>query len=593
MSDRNISRRNLLAASGAIGAIAASGTLGQAVAGAAPRVDADVIVIGHGLAGLVATSELAAAGRKVLLLDQEPEASLGGQAFWSLGGLFFVNSPEQRTAGIKDSLELARADWFNTAGFDRGVNDPLGEDHWAAKWAEAYLNFAAGEKRDWLHGLGVRWVPIVGWAERGGQLADGPGNSVPRFHMTLGTGPGVMEPFEKKVRDAVRDNKVTFKFRHQVDALITSNGAVTGVRGSLLEASSAARGTPSSRKKVGDFELYAPMVVVTSGGIGANKDLVRRNWPARLGPAPQRLVTGVPAHVDGRMLAISELAGARLVNRDRMWHYTEGMINHTPIWPDHGIRVLAAPSSLWLDARGKRFPNPGIPSLDTLGTLELIGKSGYDYSWFVLNKKIIDKEFVLSGSEQNPEITAKNLVAYLAMRLLNSTPPPVKAFMDKGVDFVIKNNLPDLVAGMNALTGQNLINLDDLRRQITIRDQQVDNPFSKDVQVMGIRNSLAYSGDSLARTAGLHKLLDPGSGPLIAIRMNILTRKTLGGLQTDLTGRVLGSNGQPIRGLYAAGEVAGFGGGGVHGYRALEGTFLGGCLFSGRAAGRGAAAESA
>ncbi|MFJ5986369.1 FAD-binding dehydrogenase [Lentzea sp. NPDC092896] len=593
MSDRNISRRNLLAASGAIGAIAASGTLGQAVAGAAPRVDADVIVIGHGLAGLVATSELAAAGRKVLLLDQEPEASLGGQAFWSLGGLFFVNSQEQRTAGIKDSLELARADWFNTAGFDRGVSDPLGEDYWAAKWAEAYLNFAAGEKRDWLYGLGVRWVPIVGWAERGGQLADGPGNSVPRFHMTLGTGPGVMEPFEKKVRDAVRDGKVTFKFRHQVDGLIVSNGAVTGVRGTVLEPSGAARGTPSSRTKVGDFELYAPMVVVTSGGIGANHDLVRRNWPARLGPAPRRLVTGVPAHVDGRMLAITELAGGRIVNRDRMWHYTEGMINHTPIWPDHGIRVLAAPSSLWLDARGKRFPNPGIPSLDTLGTLELIGKSGYDYSWFVLNKKIIDKEFVLSGSEQNPEITAKNLIAYLAMRLLNSTPPPVKAFMDKGVDFVIKNNLPDLVAGMNALTGQNLINLDDLRRQITVRDQQTDNPFTKDVQVMGIRNSLAYSGDSLARTAPLHKLLDAGSGPLIAIRMNILTRKTLGGLQTDLQGRVLGSNGQPVRGLYAAGEVAGFGGGGVHGYRALEGTFLGGCLFSGRAAGRAAAAESA
>ncbi|WP_329790661.1 FAD-binding dehydrogenase [Lentzea sp. DG1S-22] len=593
MSDRNISRRTLLAAGGAIGAIATSGTLGQAVAGAAPRVDADVIVIGHGLAGLVATSELAAAGRKVLLLDQEPEAGLGGQAFWSLGGLFFVNSSEQRTAGIKDSLELARADWFNTAGFDRGVNDPRGEDHWAAKWAEAYLDFAAGEKREWLHGLGVRWVPIVGWAERGGQFADGPGNSVPRFHMTLGTGPGVLEPFEKKVRDAVRDGKVTFRFRHQVDGLIVTNGAVTGVRGSVLEPSTAQRGKPSSRTKVGDFELHAPMVVVTSGGIGGNKDLVRRNWPARLGPAPQRLVTGVPAHVDGRMLAIAELAGARLVNRDRMWHYTEGMINHTPIWPDHGIRVLAAPSSLWFDARGRRFANPGIPSLDTLGTLELIGRSGYDYSWFILNKKIIDKEFVLSGSEQNPEITAKNLVAYLAMRLLTSTPPPVKAFMDKGVDFVIRNNLPDLVAGMNALTGQNLVNLDELRRQIVARDQQVDNPFTKDLQVMGIRNSLAYSGDSLARTASLHKILDPAAGPLIAIRMNILTRKTLGGLQTDLRGRVLGANAQPIPGLYAAGEVSGFGGGGVHGYRALEGTFLGGCLFSGRVAGRAAAAESA
>jgi len=590
MSDRNISRRNLLAAGGAV---AATATLGHVVAGAAPQVDADVIVIGHGLAGLVATSELAAAGRKVLLLDQEPEVSLGGQAFWSLGGLFLVDSAEQRLAGIKDSLELARADWFNTAGFDRGVSDPMGEDYWAAKWAEAYLQFAAGEKRSWLYGLGVRWVAIVGWAERGGQLADGPGNSVPRFHMTIGTGPGVMEPFEKKVRDAVRDGKVTFRFRHQVDGLIVTNGAVTGVRGTVLEPSNAKRGTPSSRTKIGDFELHAPMVIVTSGGIGANHDLVRRNWPARLGPAPQRLVTGVPAHVDGRMLAISELAGARLVNRDRMWHYTEGMINHTPIWPDHGIRVLAAPSSLWFDARGHRFANPGIPSLDTLGTLELIGKSGHDYSWFVLNKKIIDKEFVLSGSEQNPEITRKDLAAYIAMRTFTSTPPPVQAFMDRGVDFVIKNNLPDLVAGMNKLTGQNLVDLDELRRQIVVRDQQVDNPFTKDVQVMGIRNSLAHSGDSLARTAPLHKILDAGSGPLIAIRMNILTRKTLGGLQTDLAGRVLGSNGQPIPGLYAAGEVAGFGGGGVHGYRALEGTFLGGCLFSGRAAGRAAAAESA
>ncbi|MET0237840.1 MAG: FAD-binding dehydrogenase, partial [Kibdelosporangium sp.] len=555
--------------------------------------DADAIVVGAGLAGLVATSELVAAGRRVLLLDQEPEASLGGQAFWSLGGLFLINSQEQRNAGIKDSIELARNDWFSTAGFDRGVNDPLGEDYWGSRWAEAYLQFAAGEKRSWLSGLGVSWVPIVGWAERGGQLADGPGNSVPRFHLTLGTGPGVMEPFEKLVREGVAKGKVTFKFRHQVDALTTTNGAVNGVRGSVLQPSNAARGTASSRVKVGDFELHAPMVIVTSGGIGGNLDLVRSSWPARLGTPPARLVTGVPAHVDGRMLGISQAAGARLVNRDRMWHYTEGMINHTPIWPGHGIRVLAAPSSLWFDAKGRRLVSPGIPSYDTLGTLELIARSGHDYSWFVLNKKIIDKEFMLSGSEQNPELTRKDLVGYLLSRLLNSTPPPVKAFMDRGEDFVIASTLPDLVAGMNRLTGTNLIGLDDLRRQIIMRDQQVDNPFTKDNQIMGIRNSLAYSGDSLARTVPLHKILDSSAGPLIAIRMNILTRKTLGGLQTDLSGRVLGANGRPITGLYAAGEVAGFGGGGVHGYRALEGTFLGGCLFSGRQAGRAAAADSA
>ena len=589
---RDISRRHLLAAGGALAATTMT-TLGFGQAGAAPRTDADVIVIGSGLAGLVATSELAAAGRKVLLLDQEPEASLGGQAFWSLGGLFFVNSTEQRLAGIKDSLDLAKSDWFATAGFDRGVDNPQGEDYWAAKWAEKYLEFAAGEKRSWLAGLGMSWVPIVGWAERGGQSADGPGNSVPRFHLTLGTGPGVMEPFEKLVRAAAARGQVTFRFRHQVDALITTNGAVTGVRGSVLQPSTATRGTPSSRTKVADFELYAPMVIVTSGGIGGNQDLVRRNWPSRLGTPPTRMITGVPAHVDGRMLAISELAGARLVNPDRMWHYTEGLTNHTPIWPGHGIRVLAAPSSLWFDATGHRFPSPGVPSYDTLGTLDLIQRTGHPYSWFVLNKKIIDKEFVLSGSEQNPELTRKDLIAYLASRLLNSTPLPVKAFMDRGEDFVVANSLPDLVAGMNRIAGNNLISLDALRKQITLRDQQTDNPFTKDAQIMGIRNSLAYSGDQLARTASLHKILDPSAGPLVAIRMNILTRKTLGGLQTDLSGRVLNASGQPVPGLYAAGEVAGFGGGGVHGYRALEGTFLGGCLFTGRQTGRAAAAESA
>ncbi|GAA3365574.1 FAD-binding dehydrogenase [Saccharopolyspora gregorii] len=594
-ADRGIPRRDVLAAGSALaagGALAGIAT-SPGSAGAAPGADADAIVVGAGLAGLVATAELVAAGRRVLLVDQEPEASLGGQAFWSLGGLLFIDSPEQRAAGIKDSLELARADWFSTAGFDRGVDDPAGEDHWAARWAEAYLQFANGEKRSWLSGLGVSWVPVVGWAERGGQLADGPGNSVPRFHLTLGTGPGVVEPFEKLVREAAADGKVTFRFRHRVDELSTTGGAVDGVRGGVLEPSDAPRGTPSSRTEIGKFELRAPIVIVTSGGIGANHDLIRANWPSRLGTPPERLITGVPAHVDGRMLGISEAAGARLVNRDRMWHYTEGMINHSPIWPGHGIRVLAAPSSLWFDANGRRFPNPGVPSYDTLGTLELIQRSGHDHSWFVLNKRIIDKEFVLSGSEQNPELTRKDLAAYLASRLFHDTPPPVKAFLDDGEDFVVADDPDELVAGMNRLAGADLIDAAELRAQVELRDGQVDNPFTKDLQIMGVRNSLAYVGDSLVRTTPLHKILDPAAGPLIAIRMNILTRKTLGGLQTDLSGRVLGTSGEPVPGLYAAGEVSGFGGGGVHGYRALEGTFLGGCLFSGRQAGRAAAAESA
>ncbi|MEU0033024.1 FAD-binding dehydrogenase [Streptomyces sp. NPDC006333] len=582
-----ISRRRALTAAG--GVLAGTALAAHAVpAFAAGSSDADAIVVGGGLAGLVATAELAAAGRKVLLLDQEPETNLGGQAFWSFGGLFLVDSDEQRLMGIKDSQELAWQDWLGAAGFDRGVGDPTGQDHWARKWAEAYVDFASGEKRSWLYGLGVRWFPIVGWAERGGGLADGHGNSVPRFHVTWGTGPAVVEPFEKRVRAAVADGKVTFRFRHRVDEIVRTGGAVTGVRGAVLEPSTAARGKASSRTVVGDFELRAPVVIVTSGGIGANHDLVRQNWPARLGTPPKFMVTGVPAHVDGRMLGITEAAGGRIVNPDRMWHYTEGLRNYDPIWANHGIRILPGPSSMWFDATGKRFSAPDLPGYDTLHTLKSITDTGYDYSWFVTTQKIIAKEFALSGSEQNPDLTNKDV--WMLLSRIWQTPEPIEKFKKNGVDFVVAATLSELVTGMNKLTGDGLIDLTDLKRQIDARDREIDNPYTKDVQVMGIRNALAYTGDSLSRTAPIHKILDAGAGPLIAVRLNILTRKTLGGLQTDLSGRVLDATGTAIPGLYAAGEVAGFGGGGVHGYRSLEGTFLGGCLFSGRQAGRAAAA---
>ncbi|SEC49291.1 hypothetical protein SAMN05216489_00871 [Streptomyces sp. 3213] len=582
-----ISRRRALTVAGGVAAGAALAA--HAVpAFAAGTSDADAIVVGHGLAGLVATAELVAAGKKVLLLDQEPESNLGGQAFWSFGGLFLINSDEQRLMGIKDSQELAWQDWQGTAGFDRGINDPTGQDYWAHKWAEAYVDFAANEKRSWLYGLGIRWFPIVGWAERGGGLADGHGNSVPRFHVTWGTGPAVVEPFEKQVRAGVASGKVVFKFRHQVNEIVRTGGAVTGVSGSVLEPSTAQRGKATSRTVVGDFELKAPVVIVTSGGIGANHDLVRQNWPARLGPAPKNMITGVPAYVDGRMVGITAAAGGRIVNPDRMWHYTEGLKNYDPIWPNHGIRILPGPSSMWFDAKGKRFSAPDMPGYDTLHTLGSITASGYDYSWFVTTSKIIAKEFALSGSEQNPDLTNKDILMLLSR--IWQTPEPIEKFRKNGVDFVTASSLSELVLGMNRLTGDGLIQLADLQRQIEARDREIDNPYSKDAQVMGIRNALSYTGDSLSRTAAIHKILDPAAGPLIAVRLNILTRKTLGGLQTDLSGRVLDAGGAPIPGLYAAGEVSGFGGGGVHGYRSMEGTFLGGCLFSGRQAGRAAAA---
>ncbi|HEY3952907.1 MAG TPA: FAD-binding dehydrogenase [Streptosporangiaceae bacterium] len=546
------------------------------------RQDADVIVVGAGLAGLTAAAELADAGRLVLLLDQEPEQSLGGQAWWSFGGLFFVDSPEQRRWRVHDSLELAWQDWLGTAAFDRP------EDELPRQWARAYVEFAAGEKRAWLHAMGHRVFPVPGWAERGGYTALGHGNSVPRFHITWGTGPGVVHPFERRVRAAAAAGRVSFRFRHQVDELTMTGGTVDGVRGTVLEPSSVPRGRPSPRTAVGEFELHAQAVIVTSGGIGANHDLVRAAWPERLGSPPAHMVTGVPAHVDGRMLAITQQAGGQVINPDRMWHYVEGIHNWNPIWPGHGIRILPGPSSLWMDATGHRLPVPLFPGFDTLGTLEYLRSTGYDHSWFVLTRKIIEKEFALSGSEQNPDLTSRSVRDVLG-RGRAGIPGPIRAFLRAGEDFVTADTVPEMVAGMNKITGTDLLDVDVVNTEIIARDREITNPFTKDLQVTALRGSRAYLGDRLVRTARPHRLLDPDAGPLIAVRLSVLTRKTLGGLHTDLASRVLAADGQPIPGLYAAGEVAGFGGGGMHGYRSLEGTFLGGCLFSGRTAGRHAA----
>ncbi|GAA1847442.1 FAD-binding dehydrogenase [Microbacterium koreense] len=541
---------------------------------------ADVLVIGWGLAGLVAAGEAAAAGKRVIIVDQEPRSNLGGQAWWSFGGLFFIDSPEQRRLGVKDSLDLARQDWYGTAGFDRD------DDAWPRQWAEAYLQFAAGEKRAWLREKGVGFFPIVGWAERGGYTATGPGNSVPRFHITWGTGPGLVAPFQAAVEAAEASGRLTILPRHRVTALTTADGTVTGVAGDVLAPSGAGRGYPSSRDVVGEFEITAGATVISSGGIGGNHELVRRFWPERLGTPPTTMVTGVPAYVDGSMMDPARHAGARLINTDRMWHYVEGIQNWDPVWPGHGIRILPGPSSMWFDATGRRLPVPLYPGYDTLGTLAHLRQTGHDHSWFVLSQKIIEKEFTLSGSEQNPDLTGKDLRLLASTRLGKGASGPVQAFMDHGADFVVRDNLDDLLAGMSALPGGDLLDTDRVRTELEARDREVDNDFTKDSQIAMLRSARAFRGDRLIRTASPHRILDPAAGPLIAVKLHVLTRKSLGGIETDLAGRALGADGAPIRGLYAAGEASGFGGGGIHGYRALEGTFVGGCLFSGRIAGR-------
>lgn len=544
---------------------------------------ADVIIVGGGLAGLVAAHELTNRGKRVFILDQEAENSLGGQAFWSLGGLCMVDTPEQRRMRIKDSHDLALQDWMGSAQFDRE------EDYWPRKWAQEYLKFASGEMRAWLYELGMRWFPVVGWAERGGSFADGHGNSVPRFHVTWGTGEGIIEPFVLRAQEAAKNGLLTFKFRHQVSKLITKDGIVTGVAGDVLEATSVKRGEQSSREVVGEFEYHAQSVIVSSGGIGGDFDMVKKHWPTkRLGKPPKNMVAGVPHHVDGKMIGIAKKAGANAINEDRMWHYTEGVKNFDPIWPSHGIRILPGPSSMWFDAQGTRMPAPCLPGFDTLGTLKHILSTGYDYSWFVLTQKIIEKEFALSGSEQNPDLTSKKWLEVIKARLGKGATPNVEAFKQKGEDFVVRNDLESLVAGMNQIAGGGLVNYEKLKTQIEARDREVDNKFSKDAQIMAINSARNYLGDKLIRTAKPHKILDPSSGPLIAVRLNIVTRKSLGGLHTDLNSQVLNKSGEPIVGLYACGEAAGFGGGGYHGYNSLEGTFLGGCIFSGRKAGQAA-----
>ncbi|MEM1161051.1 MAG: FAD-binding dehydrogenase [Pseudomonadota bacterium] len=537
----------------------------------------DILIIGAGLAGLVAAHEAVARGRKVTIVDQEGPQNLGGQAFWSLGGLFMIDTPEQRRGGLRDSRELAAQDWMGSAQFDRA------EDEWPRKWADAFLDFAAGEMRPWLHGMGMRWFPLPGWAERGGAFGAGHGNSIPRFHITWGTGPGVLEPFLPVAE------RCEMKYRHRVTSLIIEDGVVVGAAGDVLEPSDVPRGASSPKGVVGDFEIRAESVIVTSGGIGGNHDLVRKAWPVeRLGTPPDFMVSGVPDHVDGAMMGVAERVGAQAINGDRMWHYTEGLRNWDPIWPLHGIRVLPGPSSIWLDALGHRMEAPCLPGFDTLSTLKRILSTGHGHSWFVLTQKIIEKEFALSGSEQNEDLTSKSWKLVLTDRLSGGAPKAVEAFKQHGKDFVVASDLETLVEGMNAKTDQALLDPAHIRAQIEARDRQLGNKVAKDAQVIALRASRKFIGDRLIRTAKPHRILDPAAGPLIGVKLNILTRKSLGGLHTDLQGRVLRADGSELPGLYAAGEVAGFGGGGYHGYNALEGTFLGGCMFSGRAAGRAA-----
>ncbi|MEM9852489.1 MAG: FAD-binding dehydrogenase, partial [Pseudomonadota bacterium] len=505
---------------------------------------ADVIVVGHGLAGLVAAKEAADRGKSVLILDQEGAQSIGGQAFWSLGGLFMVDTEEQSRMGIRDSRELAAQDWFGAAQFDRP------EDANPRAVAEAFLDFACGEMRFWLWKQGMRWFPVVGWAERGDGSAHGHGNSVPRFHLTWGVGPGVVAPFERAVNAHQDSGRIKFAFRHKVTGVDFRDRRISG---EVLEPTRARRGQPTSRTPIGSFTAQGEALILTTGGIGGDHDMVRNYWPTdRLGPAPKKMVAGVPDYVDGAMQRIAHQAGAGVINADRMWHYCEGLRNWDPIWPNHGIRILPGPSSMWFDARGDRMEPPYLPGFDSLGTLRRILSTGHQHSWFILTQKIIEKEFALSGSEQNPDFASGKWLEVLKSRLGKGAPPAVEAFKDHGKDFIVADDLETLVAGMNEITPNAPLDPVKIRAQVEARDRELKNPFTKDAQITAIHGARRYLGDRLIRTAAPHAILDRTAGPLIAVHLSILTRKSLGGLHTDVEGRLLDSSGVPLDGVFAA-----------------------------------------
>lgn len=532
---------------------------------------ADVIVIGGGLAGLVVTAELADAGRRVLLLDGE--SRLGGQAIWSLGGLFLVNTPEQRRLGIRDQVDLAFGDWCASAEFDDGPDDEL-----SRRWARSYVESAATDLSPWLRSMGVTFFPLVQWAERGGGLADGPGNSVPRFHVVWGTGPGVLEPFLRRVEHSQQEGRVDVRLGGRVRELRTDGNRVTGCVVQHAEADKP-------------VTFHAEAVVVATGGIGGNHELVRRWWPDNLGAAPADMLQGVPGHVDGSGLLAAQRVGAHVTNTGRMWNYPEGIAHHTPVWDNHAVRVLAGPGCLWLDAHGRRLPPPLFPGIDTLRALRHLTTTGSPHSWLLCNNRIAAAELRLSGSVHNPDLTNRS-IPLLLKRVLPRPADPIQAFIDRSPDIVTADDPSVLVARMNALGGVH-IDENDLRRQVLAYDRQAATGLGNDAQLAAVATARRYLPDRLMRTTGNQQILDPAARPLIAMRLRVFTRKSLGGLQTDLSSRVLQADGTALPGLYAVGEVAGFGGGGIHGHRSLEGTFLGGCLHSGRLAARGIHADLA
>ena len=528
---------------------------------------ADAVIIGGGIAGITAAIELLNEGQKVLVIDRDVEEELGGLAKWSFGGMFFVDSPLQRRAGMKDNVDLALRDWHSVADFGE-------EDVLPKQWAEQYVHNCTDQVYRWLtKEHGTKFFPVVHWVERG---LHKPGNSYPRFHMVWGTGKGLTDDLIKSMRGHSKaSTHLQTVYRHKAEELILENGVVVGVKG-------------MDEQNNQPFEARGENTLVATGGLGGNIDKVRETWYKPWGEPPKTILNGSHPYALGDMHEAVEKIEGNVTHLDWAWHYAAGVRHPRPKWKDHGLSLVPPKSALWLDHTGKRFgPHPLITAYDTRWTVEEICKQEKKYSWQVLNMKIMMKEFAISGSESNESIRDKNLIGFLRDILLGNK--KLVNDMLNSPDFVTGNSLEELVDKMNALEGTDDVKLHHLKDSILPYDAMIDRGpnFHDDEQLRRIAHARQYRGDKV-RTCKFQKILDPKAMPLIAIRESILSRKTLGGIQTDLGGRVMSKpvNGksEPIPGLYAIGEAAGFGGGGSHGKGALEGTFLGGCVLTARIA---------
>lgn len=525
----------------------------------------DVVVVGAGIAGLVAALELLEHGRDVVLLDRCHPEELGGLAREAFGGMFMVDTPEQRRSGIADTHELALEDWLRTAEFDPG-------DVWPRRWAEQYVARARDEVGGWLKTHGVRFFPAVNWAERG---VYGDGNSVPRFHLTWGTGKALVDAVWGAIQGHPRRGSLDLRFRARVSELLRDGDRVTGCRVAPEDGDA-------------EYELPAGAVVIAAGGVGGNLDIVRREWPADLGDAPKSILMGSHYYADGAMHEEVERVGGNVTHLSRMWNYADAVRHPEPRRPLHGLKLIPPRSGLLLEPNGRRYgPVPVMPTFDNYYALERMRELGHEHSWLVCNWKIARRELDVSGSQHNPSIREKQVVRFL-LGIALGKPTLVRYFTERCPDFVTAGSLAELARGMNEVNGDDAVDAALMEREVRRYDDTLarGKALWNDDQIRRIAALRNWRGDRL-RTAKFVRITDPKAGPLIAIRLQIMARKSLGGIQTDLDCRVLrGEGDDPIPGLYAVGEAAGFGGGGLHGKRALEGTFLGGCVFTGRIAAR-------